>query len=282
LTRLLLAATEVSEAAIPALFEVYSFGGMGIREPDCMIQPLVRVGGTTFITSAFLLSSIAFERALAVVINHQTPSHPLRQAYDRAKNEKERIMLRRLTDLFGPAVATRSLIRLGAEPLGDLDFVATDIQTRTAILAELKWFIAPAEIREYVHRDQEIATGIRQLRRLLDTEGRLRPDVAALLGLTADWTVLCLVIAGSNFIGTRAVQDSEVAVISESHLAHYWRKHKSLHTIVTLLRARDHIPRLGIDFARTSTKNRFERWTVVYPAFQVLGTNRYSDVERRP
>jgi hypothetical protein len=127
---------------------------------DLHVQPFFPVGGNMLaVAPQFPLYSRADENILRVC------GHRRRSYFDEAGRLKEAEM----RDDLLPACPARFLPRGRVSlPIGlpDVDFLLTDEDSRSVVVAELKWLSKPQGWHERVDRDSEFDKGLQQLSRI--------------------------------------------------------------------------------------------------------------------
>lgn len=173
----------VNVAVVQAIFDDLEYGGRGQQNPDPALQPLIHLVRDQYAISPTLWLYTAPERNLCVLLN-RIPEE--RDIYSRLVDQKEALMRFELG-----AAAEKAGFRVvhgkvpGRDELGDVDVALVSDVDRECILLELKWFIAPAEIREIRERREELLKGVSQLRLLSGAFKAQCPQLLGMLNLPA-------------------------------------------------------------------------------------------------
>lgn len=250
LSRLLAELVDVERSRVKSILRTMTFGALpGLREIDPALQPIVEAGGGR------LLLPLAYHA-------HSSPERNHLVLLNRIENERDiysRLVQGKESSLFDDLVAALpdGMHAARADPTStrpEADLIVWSTAERRAFAVELKWFIRPAEIREVVERDEELAKGVKQARNLAEA---LRSDEAwrqELWGSTSDeWVVEPLVIS-KNWIGYAHVQADDVPIVTEDHFLAKLRDCGSLSEVSSWLRDRGYLPVRDEDFRVVETE----------------------------
>jgi hypothetical protein len=257
--------TNLPPDVVQTILTDLTLGERGIRRLDIALQPLVPISPNTVIASPQVLMHTDSERNLLVLVN-KLPDE--RAFYDRVKRHKEEAMRARLAEAGRPT--WRHYDGPIPEASGDLDLAIVDDASRSALLLELKWFIAPAEVRERLAREQECARGVAQLdklaRVLCDPGEKLR----SLLGIDRSYhCVLCLVSA--NWVPEdEQIHKAGFPILRESQLIEALELCSSLDQVSRWLEQRAYLPVEGRDFETTPGWRKVGRWSTPVWRFNLL------------
>ena len=241
LRKLLTRQSEVPLEIVEAVLEYLTFGGVGIRNPDIAIQPIVDLGEDHFAVSPFLLTQVHAERNLCVLLN-QVPAD--RRLYLALVAEKEH----RLRNETIQSLASLDLdFRFGKVGGTDVDLAIVDRRARVCLCIELKWFIEPAEIREVLMRSEELQKGVAQGKTLTALFAASDARLFELLGVEADFDFQAMV-GSVNFIGRQGIQDPAIPITKLWHLVARIKETGSLNAAVQWLRTREYLPVKERDF----------------------------------
>jgi hypothetical protein len=241
--------------------------GSQISRPDPAIQPIVRLANDQYVISPGLITSCSPERNFTVLLN-QLP--PQRSIYSRLVEQKEALM----RDSMCESIASLHLRSFsgsipGRKDLPDIDLaIISDIE-KACIIAELKWFIAPAEAREIIQRSEEIQKGIAQMLRLSRAADVDHGMISDLLGIDSEYELVFVVIS-ANSIGHGTVQDIRIPVINQDHLVKKLCSGTSFRGVVSWLRSRDYLPREGADYRVVPIVRRVGRWALEWYGIKPL------------
>ena len=203
---------------------------------DGALTPLVPIDGHIVPMSSLIIPTPPQRNFLAIV--QSTPSMmgeaSLRLGF--AGEHATRLLLReRLRDALVADGRIR-VLRLDGQPAGDLDVVACDPATRTAIIFEIKWGIA-ADGNVEVYRAEQGAMEKREqvvrLREQID-DGRAMPqwppDWPDMTGYQFRWYVLT-----RDVLAMRHIRDDDVTIRSCQLLSRTLRAGASIEDLISIL-----------------------------------------------
>lgn len=243
---------DIPAAETKPVLNVLEYGGAGIENADPALQPLVPLPSGHYLLGVPLVLGTAAERNLVTLVN-RLPAE--RKAYGRLTNQKEAAMRNRLVSRLPPHLQSWSGRLPGRTDAVDLAVV--DRNERVLLLLELKWFIDPAEVREILNRSKELAKGVGQCRQLLN----LPAD--ALRGIPgAPFSQVAAAVISSNWIGFGDVQDPDIAIVNEEHIAAKLRSSQSLSEVTEWLRTHRYLPKKGEHFDIEDRVTRVGEWTL--------------------
>lgn len=143
--------------------------------------------------------------------------------------------------------------------LSDIDLAMIDDAGKVCIVFELKWFIAPAEVREVIERSEEIEKGISQLMGLSGALEQNPRSFCDVLGIDESYEFLFAVVSDS-FIGMRSVQNPKIPVVRLGHLVRKANSLGSLRKLYNWLRGREYLPVEGKDYEIREQTCHVGRW----------------------
>jgi hypothetical protein len=257
--------TGLSAQPVMAVLDDLTYGNRQ-RNPDPALQPLIQLSRSDYAVSPFLWLHSAPERNLCALLN-RIPEE--RAIYSRLKDEKEGLM-----QCLIKAVAEEKGFRTvkgnipGRGDLGDIDLaIISDIE-KACLLLELKWFIAPAEVREIIDRRGELQKGIAQVQKLVTAIWEGCPACRSLLGVAP--STIRGVVVSKNWIGDSSIQKQSWPVITERHFLAKLNSVERLACIIDWLAGRRYLPVLGRHFSVETAEARIGRWTTKWYAINSL------------
>ena len=256
----------MSDEKVLSVFDDLTYGNRGIprQELDPALQPLIKLNSNQYVIMPSLWMSLSPERNLAVLLN-KIPSE--RKIYAKLVDEKEDIMRQGIiTDLSDKGFR---FIWGNIANLPDVDLAIVNDSEKACLLLELKWFIAPAEFREVIHKSEEIEKGISQMLKLKQT---FRNNHELLLNkLKIDSSCrLDGIVVSRNWIGYANVQNIEVPVILADHLIAKLKATDSLQSTMEWLLERKYLPKEGKDFEVHGITSTIGKWSVKWSTTRPL------------
>lgn len=149
----------------------------------------------------------------------------------------------------------------GRPDLPDIDLALIDYEERRILCAELKWFIAPAEVREVHARHEDLAKGVSQCLNLMAAFAADPQLIAQTFGVDNGY-LLSWIVVSANWIGFAQVQNDRVPIISERHFVAKIEHDQHLSTISAWLEERRYLPIEGRDYVLVNHADRYKNWTV--------------------
>jgi hypothetical protein len=127
------------------------------------------------------------------------------------------------------------------------------------LLLELKWFIAPAEVREVLDRSEDLQKGVQQAR-LLATEAAQHPSIVRrALRVPPEYRLVAAVVS-KTWIGNCLVQDPNIPIIRGEDLIQKLVRTRSLPDTLEWLGGREYLPLEGRDYQVAATHNQLAGW----------------------
>lgn len=257
--------TGLTKRVVTDIVSLLTYARDAACRSDPALQPLLAISNDEFLLSSTLVLGGSPERNLIALLNTRPAD---RARYDRLKNQKEALMRTRLEERR-PSYCESWHGRIpGRKDLPDVDYALFDERTKTLLVAELKWFVAPDEPRELSERSEDIGKGVRQCKLLLDAF-EYDPFLIHDLGRVSD--VTCIVVS-ANSIGMSFVQDAAVPVINEDHLLEELACADSLAEVVSWLRDRHYLPQEGVDYVSVDPIIPFFAWDLEWYGFAPLAS----------
>ena len=124
--------------------------------------------------------------------------------------------------------------------LQDIDLAIVKESEKVCLLLELKWFIAPAEFREVIHKSEEIEKGISQVLKIKQAFAGNHKPLLEKLNIDSSYRLEGIVVS-RNWIGDADVQNSEVPVIPADHLIAKLKGTESLLSTMEWLKNREYL-----------------------------------------
>jgi hypothetical protein len=257
--------TGLSAQPVLAVLDDLTYGNRQVN-PDPALQPLIQLSKADCAVSPFLWMSSAPERNLCALLN-RIPEE--RAIYSRLKSEKEGLM-QRLIEAAAKEKGFRTVKGNipGREDLGDIDLaIISDIE-QACLLLELKWFIAPAEVREIIDRREELQKGIVQVRARVTAIREGCPACRSLLGFAP--STIQGVVVSKNWIGDSSIQKQSWPVIAARHFLAKLNSVEKLACFMDWLAGRHYLPVLGRHFSVATAEARIGKWTTEWYAINSL------------
>jgi hypothetical protein len=129
------------------------------------------------------------------------------------------------------------------------------------LLVELKWFLAPADVREVLDRRKEVQRGTKQMERLVAAMRHGVPQLLEVLGIDSRYSIAA-VVATREWIGNADAQHPDVPVIRADHLGAKLNRVAYLDEAIRWLKARDYLPVEERHYRVRATKRRIAGYTV--------------------
>ncbi len=255
----------LKEQPVLAVLDDLTYGNRQ-RNPDPALQPLIQLSKGDYAVSPFLWLHSAPERNLCALLN-RIPEE--RAIYSRLKDEKEGLMqclIREVAEKKGFRTVEGNVP--GREDLGDIDLAIVSDSEQACLLLELKWFIAPAEVREIIERREELQKGIAQVQARVTAIREGSPACRSLLGVAP--SIIQGVVVSKNWIGDSSIQKQSWPVISERHFLAKLNSVERLACIMDWLAGRRFLPVLGRHFSVETAEARIGKWTTKWYAINSL------------
>lgn len=244
----------VSTEKVLSIFDDLTYGNGGIKYLDPALQPLIKLNSNQYAVMPSLWISLSPERNLTVLLN-KLPSE--REIYAKLVEEKEDIMRQSIiTNLSGRDFR---FIDRNVPNLPDIDLAIVKESEKACLLLELKWFIAPAEPREVIHKSEEIEKGICQVLKLEQVFAGNHKLLLEKLDIDSSYRFEGVVVS-QNWIGEAKVQSPEVPVIQADHLIAKLKVTESLRSTMDWLKNREYLPREGEHFKIHRFTPRIGKW----------------------
>lgn len=257
---------DLHESTVSSILEDLTYGARGIRNPDPAIQPLIPIGETSVAIAPQLLLHLNPERNLCVLLN-RIPEE--RFLYSQLTAEKEDIVRKRLIKACeGRSLRFYSGKLPGRKDLPDIDLAIISEDESICFICELKWFIEPADTRELIEKDQEIAKGLGQAAVLVHALQETA-EYRAHLALSGDCQIAGVVVS-ENWIGHVSPIAHSVPVIQAAHFEARLQSANSLAATAKWLSSRAYLPRESVDFDLIKTEVVVSEYRLEWYGFRPL------------
>jgi hypothetical protein len=257
--------SQVKRSAIRALVDDLTYGNAEIEKPDPAIQPLLALENRSFTIAPSLVCHSNFERNFCVLLN-KIPDR--RRIYFDYVNLKEEIMRQAICDRLPGLRFFHGQIP-GFSDLPDIDLAIISDDEQACLIAELKWFIEPAEAREVIEKSGEIKKGIRQLIKIKNMDENNIDILRKNIGIDNNYRIGYAVVS-ANSVGHGAVQDPRIPVIAQSHLVKELASSCSLISTLNWLEERGYLPLEGKDYRLVDQIAQVGEWQLKWYGIQIL------------
>ena len=254
----------VSKPEVQSIFDDLSYGKRGISKPDPVLQPLIKLNSETCAIMPHLWLASAAERNLTVLLN-KLPSE--RKIYAKLVDEKERLMRERFMTCLSPK-GVRFICK-NVPGLPDIDLAIINESEKACLLLELKWFIAPAEIREVIEKYEEIQKGICQILQLKQAFANNHELLLEKLEIDSRYSLEGAVVS-ENWIGNGEVQSPEIPVIQAGHLIEKLKVAKNLESVMEWLKTRKYLPKEEEHFKVHRTTATISNWHLKWYKIELI------------
>jgi hypothetical protein len=234
--------TRLGGDTISAVVEDLTYGSRGVSSPDPALQPLVPVGNDTLLISPSLILCSSPERNHCVLLN-SIPAE--RKVYAALVDRKEAITRKRIV----AATAGKGYRSYHGMAAGhQIDLALIDDRSEAVLILELKWFIGPDEVGEILARNEELRAGVCQVKTRLSAFGDGTVAIQTRLGVASSFKFSGAVVS-QNWIGSWAVQDKAVPIVSLCHFEKALVEFDTLTAVSDWLTSRTYLPVENIHFS---------------------------------
>ena len=254
----------VSNAKVRSIFDDLVYGNKGILHPDPVLQPLIKLNSEAYAIMPHLWICSSAERNLTVLLN-KLPCE--KEIYAKLVDEKEELMRRRF--ITGLSDKGFRFIWGNVLDLPDVDLAIIRDSEKACLLLELKWFIAPAEVREIIEKSEEIKKGICQVLQMKRAFTNSRKPLLEKLQIDSSYSFKGVVVS-ENWIGHNQVQSTEIPVIRADHLIAKLKMTESLESAMEWLRERKYLPKEGEHFKVHRMTATISNWSMKWYGIQPL------------
>lgn len=246
--------TSVESQTIQSIIDYLTFGGVGVRNPDIAVQPIVDLKNGYLALSPFVFMNSDSERNLGVLLNQIQDDKKL---YSKLTQEKEGVLcklLKKEVESLGYETASGNLSDT------DLDFAIIDRNEKVCIAFELKWFIEPAEIREEIQRSKELQKGVSQALKLKSKFDENNEEMLkGVLNIDQDY-IFKVAVGARNWIGHFDVQHQLVPIIKIRHFITELKRSGDLSSTTKWLENREYLPKPNIDYEIIDMPLEIDGW----------------------
>ena len=256
--------SSVAESVVRNILDDLTYGNKGIEKPEPRLQPLIKLTSDTYALVPNLWICMSAENSVTTLLNKCSSD---RKAYLELATSKEELMRNRIINRLTDASA-RTVF---GEVLGlpDIDLAIIRDAEKTALLLELKWFIAPAIAREIIEKCEEIEKGISQVIELKRAFTNNSEPLLNKLKIDSSYRIEGVVVS-ENWIGDARVQSAEIPVIQSDHLIEKLNTVSTLQSAIEWLKARKYLPAEGEHFSVGEDTIEIGRWTLNAPTVDIL------------
>lgn len=260
---------------VAAVLGDLSYGSRGGATRDPALQPLIALGSDTILLSPSLILCSSHERNHCMLLN-SIPEE--REVYSGLVDQKEALMRE---EIIGASACKPYRpffgVVAGRKELPNIDLALIDDNSKLVLMLELKWFIAPDEVREVLNRNEELKKGVLQAKLLKQAFGDGTDTVQRTLSVGPDFKCECALVS-HNWIGGHAVQDDEVPIITLRHLQAALNKAGSLADVAAWLAGRGYLPTEGVHFRVVSNEVSIGENSAVWWGVEPLISEAYDAV----
>ena len=253
-----------------SIFDDLSYGNRCQKNPDPVLQPLIKLNSEVYAIMPHLWLCSSPERNLTVLLN-RLPTE--QEIYSKLVNEREHLMRERFTAGL-PAQGFRSIKGWVPDLPPDIDLAIISDSEKACLLLEFKWFIEPAEAIEVIRRSGTIKKGISQLIQLKDAFMNNHEPLLKKLNIDSSYRLEGAVVS-ENWVGHGTIQSPEIPVIQADHLRAKLKATDSLKSVVEWLKARKYLPKEGKHFKVHEDFSTIPNWRVKWFGIQLLPSNSF-------
>lgn len=236
-----------------------------LSQTEPALQPLIKLDEKTYAIMPTLWMGSAAERNWTVLMNAM-PSE--RGIYSRLVNQKEDLMRNRIVNAISFKYRTHNCKIPGRPDLPDVDLAIIDDNRKVCLIAELKWFINPGEVREIIDRSQEIKKGISQLQKIKEYISADGSVLYKILGISREYRIE-VVLLSANWIGFGWIQNPQIPIVSEGHFIKKLVRTNSLDNIADWLVERRYLPTENIDYKVTNNHATLDKWSLHWHGVEI-------------
>lgn len=257
----------VSEDIISYLINDLTYGNREILKPDPAIQPLIKLNHFQYAIMPSLIISCSMERNFTILLN-KLPSE--KRIYLNLVSEKENIMRESIKNEINiPNIRFFDGHIPGLTQIPDIDLAIINDKEKVCIFTELKWLIAPAEVREVIEKSEEIQKGIDQLLRISEAITQDSTPFLSTLSIDHDYRLYYLVVS-DNTIGMGRIQHPQIPVIQKGHFIKKINMLGCLHRLIEWLSNRNYLPIEGKHYQVIYKDFTIDKWTLTWYGIKIL------------
>lgn len=272
LSKLLERYSGVEARKVEYFIEDFTLGSRGIRTPDPAIQPLVRLTPSMVGVMPNLIINSSMERNWISLINRIAGDRP---SYLRLANDKEQVMRTSIvTSMTSQEVQSFTGRFPGDKNLPDIDLALISQKDKVVLVIELKWFIAPSEVREVLEKSEEISKGINQALALSDTFASSPELFYDILGVDNTYKFHFLVLS-ENSIGGDWIQDKRIPVLESSHFCRKANSLNDFRSLIEWMSERRYLPIEGTHYEIVPVHSSIGEWSLNWYGLNPLVTQQF-------
>lgn len=257
----------LSPEKVTWILEDLTYGSRGVTHPDPALQPIIPVGDKILIAPSLIICSSP-ERNHCALLN-SIPTE--RDVYATLVDRKEAITRERIVAI----ARDRGYRAYNGKAAGhDLDLAIIDDESRAVLILELKWFIGPDEVGEVLSRNEELRTGVSQVKTRLSAFRNASLEMQKVLAVTPLYESYGAVVS-QNWIGSHSVQDPAVPIISLGHFESALVKLHSLTAVSDWLLSRKYLPAENVHFRLKEGEVRVGEYGAVWWDIESLISSPY-------
>jgi hypothetical protein len=253
--------TGVDFSKVTQFIENLTYGARGIKSPDPLTQPFIKINSTQYAISPCLITGNSIERNYTILIN-KIPEE--RKNYLNLVSLKEGILRRKIIEgMNSPNFRYFNGDVPALQKCPDIDLAIIFDQKKTVLFLELKWFIAPAETREVLEKGQEIQKGISQLLNIKDAFQKDPIPFFRSLNIDENYHP-SFVLVSANFIGEGWDQNKDIPVIQVDHFLRKYKETLDLISLINWLNNRQYLPIENKDYRLERVISTIGEWNVAW------------------
>jgi hypothetical protein len=249
--------TGLSASAVQNVLADLTYESAGQRNADPALQPLIPLTATTIAITPSLIVGNDLRRNFAVLLNRMPPA---KAAYSQLNAQRERDRREAVVSASsGAGYRTWNGKWPGRSDLPDIDLAIICDREKHCLIVELKSFLEPAETREIIQRDEEVAKGIHQGNRLRAAFHNKPTEVLRCLQVDNQYE-FSFVVASESGIGSCLLKDRSIAVIRTGHLLKKIGTFASLKDMCVWLDRGAFLPVKGVHYDEVPLIKRIGPW----------------------
>ena len=244
-----------------------TYGSCGQTNADPALQPLISLTATKFALPPALVLNSDFRRNFAVLLNRMPTE---KAVYSRISKQRESICRDETGTKFVKAgYRIWSGPWPGRSDLPDVDLAVISDREKHCLFIELKAFVEPAEAREIVQRDEEVAKGIQQSKLLRAAFQEDSTNIRRRLRIDDLYTG-SFIVASESGIGSCLVKDRSISVIRTAHLLKRMRAIGSLTELCNWLDRGEFLPVKGVQYDEVTVIKHVGSWELEWYGIKPL------------
>lgn len=235
--------------------------GNGTNYPDPALQPLIPIRNGEFLISPMTVASSDMQRNFLALLARIDSTE-----FDRTSSTFESAMIDELVRPLSARWIVRGRYNIPTgRDLGDVDVLIVDPTSKVILVAELRWMLPPAELREVYNRESALDhKALQAERKTAGVRDRIRlvlEDVGISNEDHTSWSIDPLVII-ENFSGR---SDGKVPTINSDVFRLGIKMFNRLHALYQWILSEEWLPRRGIDFEVEDFTYAIGAYSISYP-----------------